>query len=155
MATIPWSAPTSTPEPVPSLADPPAAAPPADGGGPVVMASRFRLTSRRHTVAMLRHALRVRRALLAAPGALGVSLVAHPLRGEYWTLSGWADRPALDAFVSTPEHRAAMRRLAPAMADSAFVFWPHDSAATPPTWVEARDTITGRENRWAGRLPAR
>jgi quinol monooxygenase YgiN len=101
------------------------------------MASRFSIASRRHTVTMLWHALRVRRALLATPGALGVSLVAHPMRGEYWTLSGWTDRQALDGFVRSPVHRAAMRTLGPAMADSTFVFWAHDAAAEPPTWTEA------------------
>ncbi|ONH33711.1 hypothetical protein BL253_01020 [Pseudofrankia asymbiotica] len=105
------------------------------------MASRFEITSRRHTVSMLRHALRVRRALLTTPGALGVSLVARPIRGEYWTLSGWTDRPALDGFVRSAEHRAAMRELGPTMAHSTFVFWTHDAAAQPPTWTEARARV--------------
>jgi quinol monooxygenase YgiN len=134
MATIPWAIPTAV-----RVADSAAIA----GGNAslaVAMASRFVLTSRRHTAAMLRHALRVRRAALASPGALGVSLVAHPLRGEYWTLSAWVDRPALDAFVRNPVHRAAMAALRPAMADSAFVFWDQDTA-TQPAWDTARDRI--------------
>ncbi|MBL7498588.1 antibiotic biosynthesis monooxygenase [Frankia sp. CNm7] len=140
MATIPWSTP-------PAVADASAPSAQAPAGPPVVMASRFALTSRRrHTVAMLRHALRVRRALLATRGALGVSLVAHPLRGEYWTLSAWSDRGSLDTFVRAPEHLAAMRALAPAMADSTFVFWAHDAGAEPPTWADARARVAAERS---------
>ncbi|MDT3441292.1 antibiotic biosynthesis monooxygenase [Pseudofrankia sp. BMG5.37] len=148
MATIPWSTPSAA---GPSVTAAPTAAstgtPDPSAGAPVVMVSRFTITSRRHTVSMLRHALRVRRALLAAPGALGVSLVAHPMRGEYWTLSGWTDRRALDGFVRTPEHRAAMRTLGPTMADSTFVFWAHDAAAQPPTWAEATARVDAERSR--------
>jgi hypothetical protein len=104
---------------------------------------------------MLRHSMRVRRALLASPGALGVSLIAHPLRGEFWTLSGWTDRRALDGFVRSPEHRAAMRALGPAMADATFVFWPHDAAAQPPTWTDAMARVNAQRSAGhAGAEPA-
>jgi hypothetical protein len=136
MATIPWSTPSS------SASQPTA----GSAGTPVAMSSRFKLNSRRHTVAMLRHALRVRSAVLGTPGALGVSLVAHPVRGEYWTLSAWADQSSLDAFVGTPEHRAAMRRLAPTMADATSVFWPHD-AAQPPAWPDAQARVVAERAR--------
>ncbi|MCM3923594.1 antibiotic biosynthesis monooxygenase, partial [Frankia sp. AiPs1] len=94
-----------------------------EDGAIEVMASYFVLTSTKHTITMLRSALAVRRAVLATPGALGVSLVARPLRREYFTLSAWTDRAALDAFVGNPRHREAMRRLGPAMTRARFVFW--------------------------------
>nr|WP_055406297.1 antibiotic biosynthesis monooxygenase [Frankia sp. ACN1ag] len=112
-----------------------------EDGAIEVMASRFVLTSARHSVTMLRSALAVRRALLAAPGALGVSLVARPLRREYLTLSAWTDRAALDAFVGDPHHREAMRRLGPAMAQSRFVFWHPPAGAGAPTWAQAHEHL--------------
>ncbi|MBX6391011.1 MAG: antibiotic biosynthesis monooxygenase [Frankia sp.] len=145
MAIIPWTTPKTPSQAGPGPVTDAAEGAAAEGSGPVVMASRFRLRSRRDTVAMLRHALRVRRVMLTAPGALGVSLAAHPLRGEYWTLSGWSSRAALDAFVGTPEHRAAMRRLGPASAEALFSFWSHDAAATPPTWSEARARVIAQQ----------
>ena len=132
MPTLPWTA-------------PPGAAP--DGAEVEVMASHFTLTSWRHTIAMLRAAMTVRRAALATPGALGLSLVARPLRREYYTLSSWTDRAALDAFARSPAHREAMRRLAPAMADSRFTFWRAPADAATPTWPEAHEhlaTVAGR-----------
>ncbi|EIV95599.1 antibiotic biosynthesis monooxygenase [Frankia sp. QA3] len=113
----------------------------AEAGPIEVMASHFVLSSTRHTVTMLRSALAVRRAVLAAPGALGVSLVARPLRREYWTLSAWTDRAALDAFVGDPRHREAMRRLAPAMARSRLVFWRPPAGAGAPTWAQAHEHL--------------
>ncbi len=110
-------------------------------GATEVMASHFVLTSARHTVTMLRSALAVRRAVLAAPGALGVSLVARPLRREYFTLSAWTDRAALDAFVGNPRHREAMRRLGPAMAEARLVFWQPPANAGAPTWAQAHERL--------------
>jgi quinol monooxygenase YgiN len=151
MATIPWSTSRSAARPTLASTATGTAGPAGPAtAAPVAMASRFTLTSRRHTVAMLRHALRIRRTLLTAPGALGVSLVARPARGEYWTLSAWADRASLDAFVGTPDHRAAMRRLAPVMADATFTFWPCDAADRPPTWPDARSRVEAELAKPAG-----
>ena len=44
-------------------------------------------------------AMRIHRQVRAADGALGVSLVAHPLRREFFTLSAWRDRAAVDAVL--------------------------------------------------------
>ncbi|SNQ46634.1 Antibiotic biosynthesis monooxygenase [Frankia canadensis] len=124
----------------------------ADGGsgpsaGAEVMASRFTLTSRRHTFRMLRAATAVRRALLASPGAVGVSLVARPLRNEYLTLSSWRDRAALDAFVRDPVHQEAMRSLRPAMATSAFTFWHTPAGGGTPTWEQAHRALAEHSDR--------
>lgn len=154
MAVIPWSTPSVRADEArgasaASASSPPAQNTPVADRSAVVMASRFVVRSRwRHAVPMLRNALKVRRALLATPGALGVSLDAHPLRGEYWTLSGWTDRAALDAFVRTPVHHAAMRALGPAMADATFVFWAQDAAA--PTWPDARARVAAERSATGG-----
>jgi heme-degrading monooxygenase HmoA len=141
MPTLPWATPASisnsgSGQPADADAEPP-------GSEVQVMASRFVLRSRRDTVRMLRHASAVRRALLGSPGALGVSLVARPLRREYWTLSAWSDRASLDAFVAHPVHRAAMAALAPTMAESAFRFWTQPASALPPSWDDAHAAVGG------------
>ncbi|CAJ64840.1 MULTISPECIES: antibiotic biosynthesis monooxygenase [Frankia] len=153
MPTIPWTAPRdgkargAEPEGT-SAAGRTGGAGGAGGAGDAiedgaieVMASHFVLTSTRHTIAMLRSALAVRRAVLAAPGALGVSLVARPLRREYFTLSAWMDRAALDAFVGNPHHRQAMRRLGPAMAQARLVHWHPPASAGAPTWAQAHEHL--------------
>ena len=51
----------------------------------VVMASRFRLRRLRDVPRFFLDAMRIHRQVRAADGALGVSLVAHPLRREFFT----------------------------------------------------------------------
>lgn len=100
-------------------------------GPVVVMASRFRVRGFRHVVPFLRDAMRVRAQVARTPGAVGMSLVAHPLRREFATLSAWTSREAVDGLVRTEPHRSVMRRHAAAMADSRFVFWEADAADLP------------------------
>jgi hypothetical protein len=107
---------------------------------PLVMASRFRLRRFRDVLPFLRDAMRVRALVRRSPGALGVSLVAHPLRREFATLSAWRDRESLDAMVRTEPHRSVMGRYHRVMADSAFVFYA--PAEYPPSWAEAESRLT-------------
>jgi hypothetical protein len=111
----------------------------AEPGAPaLVMASRFRLRRRRDVPRFLLDSLRVHRQVRAADGALGVSLVARPLRREFLTLSAWQDRSALDAFVRAQPHAGAMRRHRPAMAESTFTFWTVPGGGAPIPWDDAR-----------------
>ncbi|HEY4419034.1 MAG TPA: hypothetical protein VGN22_05945 [Pseudonocardia sp.] len=103
----------------------------------VVMASRFRVRGYRHVLPFLIDSMRVLAQIRRADGALGVSLVARPLRREFFTLSAWKDRSALDAVVGSEPHRSVMRRRRPAMADSAFTFWTAPATELPLTWEEA------------------
>ena len=50
--------------------------------------------------------------MLRAPGALGVSLRAHPFRGRYYTLSLWTDQESLLAFAHSPAHNNAVASMA-------------------------------------------
>ena len=50
--------------------------------------------------------MRIHEQVRAADGALGVSLVAHPLQRVFFTLSAWRDRAAVDALVSAEPHRS-------------------------------------------------
>ena len=108
-------------------------------GPAVVMASEFRLSTARRVPAFLLDALRIRRQVLAADGALGVALEARPFQRTFRTLSAWRDRAALDAFVRAEPHRRSMARHRPAMAASDFVFWTTDEL--PVSWSDAVDRL--------------
>jgi hypothetical protein len=103
----------------------------------VVMASRFRLRRLRDVPRFFLDAMRIHRQVRAADGALGVSLVAHPLRREFFTLSAWRDRAAVDALVRAEPHRSAMGRYHAVMADAVFRFWEAEPDALPPSWEDA------------------
>ncbi|GAA2785880.1 hypothetical protein GCM10010441_08570 [Kitasatospora paracochleata] len=120
MPTIPWTAGPAT--------DP--------HGDVIVMASQFRLRSLRHVPGFLRAALAIRRQTRRAPGAVGVSLRAAPLRRTFWTLSAWESREAIDALVAAEPHRTVMRTMRPAMASAVFTFW-ETPADRLPGWPEA------------------
>ncbi|WP_018658112.1 hypothetical protein [Actinomadura flavalba] len=107
----------------------------ATGDDALIMASRFELAGRWRGPAFLVHALRVWRQARRSPGALGVGLRAHPLRGEYWTLSAWDGRAALTAYSRADPHAAVRDRTRAWTADSRFVFWT----------VPAADLPTGRD----------
>lgn len=119
--------------------------------GPVtVMASRLELRRTRDAPSFLFAALRVRRQMLASPGAMGVSLVAKPLRRAFWTLSAWQSEAALRAAVALEPHRSIMRGFRPRMHASSFVTWSAEPSALPVPWEEAfrrlekPDTVRGR-----------
>ena len=103
----------------------------------VVMASRFRVRGFRHVLPFFIDAMRVLAQMRKADGAVGVSLVAHPLRREFATLSAWRDRAALDAAVRGEPHVSVMRRQRVAMAESTFRFWDAPATSLPVTWEDA------------------
>jgi hypothetical protein len=134
MPTLPWISPKPQP--------------PVDG--PVtVMASRLELRRFSDVPSFLTAALRIRRQMLASPGALGLSLIARPLRRTFWTLSAWQDEAALSAAVGREPHRHLMKHFRPRMAGSSFVTW--TATGVPVTWDEALrrlekpDTVHGRQ----------
>jgi hypothetical protein len=120
MPTLPWT---------------PAQNAPSTTADALVMASRFRLRRFRDVLPFLRDAMKVRALVRGSAGALGVSLVARPLRREFETLSAWRDRASLDAMVRTEPHRSIMGRYHAVMAEAKFTFY--TPAAYPPTWAEA------------------
>ena len=121
MPTLPWA----TPRPRPSLV-----------ANPTVMASKFQLRDRRDVPAFFVAALRIRHQMLNSPGALGVSLIANPLKGAFFTLSAWESREHLEAAVVRYPHVETMKRFAPRTAQSLFAFWTPGTDSRP-TWQEA------------------
>ena len=115
-----------------------------EGAAPVaatVMASRFRLRRLRDVPRFFVDSMRIHRQTSHSPGALGVSLVAHPLRREFFTLSAWTSREELNQMVRTEPHRSAMRRHRPAMADATFTFWDVGYDNLRVCWDEARTRL--------------
>jgi quinol monooxygenase YgiN len=110
----------------------------------VVMASRFRLRRFRDVPRFFLDSMRIHRQVRGADGALGISLVARPVRREFLTLSAWRDRAALMALVRTQPHASAMVRHRPAMAESTFTFWEVPADGLPVSWDEARRRLDAR-----------
>ncbi|WP_138732161.1 DUF3291 domain-containing protein [Modestobacter excelsi] len=122
MATLPWISLGSIQIDTPAL----------------VMASRFRVRRLRDVPRFFLDSVRIHRQVRAADGALGVSLIARPLRREFSTLSAWRNRAALEALVRAQPHAGAMRRHRPVMAESTFTFWDVEADRLPVRWEEAR-----------------
>jgi hypothetical protein len=124
--TLPWTIPATR------------AVPPDERSEIVVMASRLELRSLRDVPAFLTAAMRVRRQMLGSPGALGVSLIAKPLKRTFWTLSAWWNKTALHAAVGHHPHLQTVWRFRPRMAGS-----PSSPELFPPPcrhgpWVPSR-----------------
>lgn len=78
----------------------------------LLFASRFDSTGPGQGWRLFTGGIRLRRAVLRAPGALGVSVRAHPFSGRYYTLSLWKDQESLLAFAHDPAHRNAVGSMA-------------------------------------------
>jgi hypothetical protein len=78
----------------------------------LMFASRFDSTGLRQGWRLFTGGIRLRRAVLRAPGALGVSLRAYPFSGRYYTMSLWKDEQSLLAFAHDPAHREAVAGMA-------------------------------------------
>jgi len=125
MPTLPWT----TPRPRPAAT-----------ANPTVMASKFQLRDRRDVPAFFVAALRIRRQMLKSPGVLGVSLIAKPLKGTFFTLSAWESREHIQAAVVGHPHVETMKRFAPRTAQSLFTFWTPETDSRP-TWQEAHSRL--------------
>lgn len=125
MPTLPWTAGTTAP---------------AATTESIVMASRFHVRRYRDVLPFFIDAMRVFALARRSPGAVGVTLEAHPLRKEFWTLSQWHDQAALDAMVRSEPHASVMVRQRKVMAESVFRFWTAP-ADEPPTWSDAKQRL--------------
>ena len=100
--------------------------------------SRLELAHARDVPGFLIAALRIRRATLNTPGAVGLSLRAAPMSRTFWTLSSWSDREAITAFVASDILNAVMTRYRDKMAGSHFHTWTEtEPTDSPPTWADA------------------
>ena len=106
-----------------------------------VMASSFRLRRLRDVPRFLFDSLRIHRQVRRSDGALGVSLVAHPLRREFLTLSAWRDRDSVNALVRAEPHVGAMRRHRAGTAEALFTFWDVPAGELPVRWDQAQHRL--------------
>ena len=112
--------------------------PPRPGTQVLVMASRLEVRALRDVPRFFVKSLAAWRQVRSAPGAVGASLVARPLRRTFWTLSAWESREELNAYVRAEPHRSIMTSLRGVMKDSSFVFWESAAEDLPIEWAEAR-----------------
>jgi hypothetical protein len=103
-----------------------------------VMASRFEVRSAKDVPRFFLKSLSAWRQVRSAPGALGASLIAQPLRRTFFTLSAWEGRDALYVFARTEPHRSIMSGLRSTMRESTFTFWELPVEELPLTWVDAK-----------------
>jgi hypothetical protein len=100
----------------------------------VVMASRLQLSGRRSVPLFPYLSLGAFLQVLRAPGIVGASLRAEPLKGCSWTLSSWTDRKSIAAYSDSDPHRSTVRKLQPKMADSRFLTY---EVQDKPDWTDA------------------
>ncbi len=95
--------------------------------------------------AFVRHAQAIRRQLEDARGAIGYSMLAQLFRLQFWTLSVWQDRAALDSFVRADPHLKIMSALQGHMGETQFIEWQAAGSTLPPKWTDAMGRFR-REN---------
>jgi quinol monooxygenase YgiN len=117
-------------------------------GDVLVFGSQLRLRAYRHIPGFLLAAQRVRKQVMRSPGAIGVSLMAQPLKKTFWTLSVWTDQGALDTFVRTSPHIEIMRRYHDRLRDPVFRDWsapastlPKKGSSAKALWADAKRHI--------------
>jgi heme-degrading monooxygenase HmoA len=101
------------------------------------LATHLPLDSYLATPRFLRLVRSVQRQLSGTPGLVGYTLLAKPLKRQYWTLSMWDDESALQAFVGTKPHLDVMSTLSGDMGSTQFVRWQVRGAEAHPTWPDA------------------
>jgi heme-degrading monooxygenase HmoA len=114
------------------------------------MASKFQVASLADVPRFFLSSLAAWRQVRSAPGCLGASLVARPLRREFCTLSAWENRDALYAFARAQPHRDIMTRMRVTMASSTFTFWEVGTGNLPLSWDDARHRLAAQAQADAG-----
>jgi heme-degrading monooxygenase HmoA len=97
-----------------------------------VSITRLRLRSWRFMPAFIMQALRAAVQAKAAPGNLGVAILAEANR-TYWTRTIWTDEDAMRAFIRSGVHRRVMVRLADWCDEAAVAHW-SQATTDVPSW---------------------
>jgi hypothetical protein len=111
----------------------------------LVMASRLEVRSLADVPRFFLKSLAAWKQVRTAPGALGASLIAQPLKRTFWTLSAWESREALYQYASAEPHKTVMTSLRPTMKGSTFTFWDVPVEQLPITWPDARRRLAEQQ----------
>jgi heme-degrading monooxygenase HmoA len=109
------------------------------------MASRLEVRSLKDVPRFFRASMRAWKQVKGAPGALGASLVAEPLKRTFWTLSAWEGREELYAYVKAEPHHTVMTSMRPTMKGSVFTFWEVPVDELPIAWPDARRRLAEQQ----------
>jgi hypothetical protein len=104
----------------------------------LVMASKLQVRSFKDVPRFFRQSLVAWKQVKTAPGALGASLIAQPLKRTFWTLSAWESREQLYVYARTEPHKTVMTSLRSTMNESVFTFWEVPVDELPINWADAR-----------------
>lgn len=107
----------------------------------LVMASHLPPARITATGRFFRAVAAIRKQLRTSDGLIGYTLRARPLSRDYWTLSVWSDRAALQQFMRTAPHVGVMSSLKPHMGTTKFIQWEITAADGQPTWKDALDRL--------------
>jgi hypothetical protein len=102
------------------------------------MASRLEVRSLTDVPLFFLKSLVAWKQVRTAPGALGASLIAQPLKRTFWTLSAWEDKQSLYAYAKAEPHHSIMTGLRSAMRESVFTFWDVPAGELPIDWADAK-----------------
>ncbi len=103
----------------------------------LVMATRSKLTSRRHLPAIFGLAQPLWAGLSATDGLIGYTMHALVRKATIATLTVWQDPATLSAFVRGQQHAAVAAATRHWMRESVFVSWTATAADLPPDWATA------------------
>jgi heme-degrading monooxygenase HmoA len=101
----------------------------------VVSITRLRVRRWWYLPAFVLTAIRSAKQAAAAEGNLAAALLRDRNR-VFWTATAWASDAALKAFMHTPPHGPAMRKLLEWCDEASLVRWAQETAALP-SWDEA------------------
>ncbi|WP_328912174.1 MULTISPECIES: DUF3291 domain-containing protein [unclassified Streptomyces] len=113
----------------------------------LVMASRLEVARLKDVPRFFVKSLAAWKQVGKAPGAVGASLVAEPLKRTFWTLSAWESREALYDYVAAEPHHTIMTGQRAVMRDSTFVFWNVPTEQLPVSWEEARRRLAEQDEK--------
>ncbi len=102
---------------------------------PVVSITRLRVRAWRYLPPFFIRTLLVIRQARSAEGNLKVALLKDE-RNTFWTSTSWSSQESMKAFMHTPPHGPAMRRLLEWCDEASLVHWTQDGPDLP-AWDEA------------------
>jgi heme-degrading monooxygenase HmoA len=70
------------------------------------------------------------------PGFIGYSVRSRVLGNEVWTMTVWRDEAAMEQFVGSPVHRAAMREGLAPVTRARFLRFEVGTSEVPPRWED-------------------